>query len=144
MALRRDRPSDPGWTVLPVTGRTGPAPEWPLTEASDRELELWAALWAKPQAVAWEVLGQEITVALYVRRLAEVEQPRATASLTTLVRQLADSLGLTIPGMRSLRWHVGAVVPPATPPVRRTGSQKSVKERLKIVDTWSREEPADG
>jgi len=138
-ALARDRPSDPSWTVLSVTGRPGPAPDWPLMDASGRELELWTGLWGKPQAAQWERYGQELQVALYVRRLAEVEVPGAPASIGTLVRQMADALGLTIPGMRSLRWHLGSdsVATPSGPkparPVRRT----SARNRLTVV-------PGDG
>jgi hypothetical protein len=106
-ALARER--DAGdWTVLPAEGRAGPAPEWPLTEASERELWWWRRLWAKPQAVMWEKQGQVDEVALYARRLAQVEAPDAPVNLGTLVRQLADALGITLPGMLRLRWHLAA------------------------------------
>src|SRR4051812_39540905 len=93
-ALRRDR--DQGeWTLLPFEGRGElPAPGWPLTESSAREWELWSSLWCKPQAVAWERLGQELEVAMLVRNIAEVEKPGAPVNLGTLVRQQMDSLGL--------------------------------------------------
>lgn len=107
-ALRRDRKTDGEWTILPVEGRRGPAPKWPLTRISTRETELWRTLWGRPQAVAWEKIGQEFEVALYVRRLAEAEQPESSVSLSTLVRQMADALGLTIPGLRVNRWKIAA------------------------------------
>src|SRR5690606_6396291 len=53
-ALRRDRKSDGEWTILPAEGRAGDPPTWPLRGQSEREAELWSALWAKPQAVQWE------------------------------------------------------------------------------------------
>ncbi|MET8404455.1 hypothetical protein [Streptomyces sp900116325] len=104
-ALRRER--DAGeWTILPAEGRQGATPDWPLTEQTDREDNLWVDLWTKPQALMWERYGQEIEVALYVRRLAEAEKADAGVNLGTLVRQMSDSLGLTTPGMRANRWRV--------------------------------------
>lgn len=104
-ALRRER--DAGeWTILPAEGRQGATPDWPLTEQTDREAELWDRLWEMPQAFMWERCSQEIEVALYVRRLAEAEKPDAFVNLGTLVRQMADSLGLTMPGMRANRWRI--------------------------------------
>ena len=116
-ALRRERGTDPGWHVLPATGRPGPAPEWPLPEASDRERKLWRTLWAKPQATRWEVLGQELEVALYVRRFAAAERPDASSSAVVVVRQLGEALGLTIPGLLRNRWQIGSAESrPAAPP----------------------------
>ncbi|MFR9796151.1 hypothetical protein ACL02U_09645 [Streptomyces sp. MS06] len=104
-ALRRER--DAGeWTVLPAEGRQGATPDWPLTEEADREAELWERLWRMPQALMWERYGQELEVALYVRRLAEAEARGSSVALSTLVRQMADSLGLSTPGMRANRWRV--------------------------------------
>lgn len=133
-ALRRSR--DVGdWTTLPAEGREADAPEWPLYGRNARELDLWDALWKKPQAVMWEQLGQETEVALYVRRFAEAERPDSPVNLSTLVRQMADSLGLTTPGLRNNRWRiagdeVGAKrAENAAPPPRR-----SSRDRLKVVN----------
>lgn len=104
-ALRRER--DAGeWTILPAEGREGAAPDWPFEELSIREVALWERLWRMPQALMWERYGQELEVALYVRRLAEAEKPDSAVVLSTLVRQMADSLGLTTPGMRGNRWRI--------------------------------------
>ncbi|WP_455712601.1 phage terminase small subunit [Streptomyces griseofuscus] len=104
-ALRRDR--DAGeWTVLPAEGRQGATPDWPLTDQTGREADLWERLWEMPQALMWERYGQELEVALYVRRMAEAEKPDAFVGLSTLVRQMSDSLGLTTPGMRANRWRI--------------------------------------
>ncbi|MFG2165531.1 hypothetical protein [Micromonospora chersina] len=73
---------------------------------ADREADLWGRLWAKPQALMWERLGQELEVALYVRNLSLAELPGAPVNLGTLVRQYADSLGLTTPGLRANRWRI--------------------------------------
>ena len=91
-ALRRER--DAGeWTILPAEGRQGATPDWPLTDQDLREAELWARLWKMPQALMWERYGQELEVALYVRRLAEAETRESSVALSTLVRQLADARG---------------------------------------------------
>jgi hypothetical protein len=104
-ALRRER--DAGeWTVLPAEGREGAIPDWPMAEQSVREGELWGRLWRMPQALMWERYGQHHEVALYARRMCEAELPESSVALSTLVRQLADSLGLTTPGMRANRWRV--------------------------------------
>lgn len=104
-ALRRER--DAGeWTLLPAEGRVGATPEWPLTEQGEREAALWGRLWRMPQALMWERYGQDIEVALYVRRLCEAELPDSSVTLSTLVRQLADSLGLSTPGLRANRWKI--------------------------------------
>lgn len=105
-ALRRDRKDDGEWLTLPAGGRDGEPPAWPLTGGTERELELWAKLWAKPQAVAWERLGLEYEVGMLVRRMAEAETPGSHTSTGTLVRQMMDSLGLTTPGLRSNRWKL--------------------------------------
>lgn len=104
-ALRRDKDSA-DWTVLPAEGRRGNVPDWPLPDASPREVELWRRLWGKPQAVLWERLGQHDLVALYVRRFAEAEVPDSTTALSTLVKQLADYLLLTIPAMHSAKVRI--------------------------------------
>jgi hypothetical protein len=104
-ALRRER--DAGeWTILPAEGREGATPDWPFEEQSVREAVLWERLWGMPQALMWERYGQDLEVGLYVRRLAEAEKPDSAVVLSTLVRQMADSLGLTTPGMRGNRWRV--------------------------------------
>lgn len=105
-ALRRSRPGDGEWTALPSEGRAGDPPPWPLAGQSDREVELWVRMWSMPQAVQWERMAQVVEVALYVRNLAIVELPGSPVNLGTLLRQQADALGLTIPGMRSHRWRI--------------------------------------
>jgi len=134
-ALRRER--DAGeWTILPAEGRSEGAPDWPLTESSPREAELWRQLWTKPQAFMWERFGQEFEVALYVRRLTEAELMDSRVNLSTLVRQMADSLGLTSPGMRANRWRIDRVVEedealqgPNVPAIEAT----SARARLRAV-----------
>lgn len=128
-ALHRER--DAGeWVTLPAAGRAGPLPEWPLVNPTKRELAFWATLWVLPQAVMWERQQQTLEVALYVRRLVEAEKSQAAVNLSTLVRQMSDSLGLTTPGLRSNRWRIGPESPAAT--ARVTPTERS-RARLKVV-----------
>lgn len=94
------------WIPIPIEGRQGPTPDWPLSEASARELSFWNDLWQMPQAVMWEKQVQHVEVALYTRRLVEAEAPNSAIGLGTLVRQMADSLGLTTPGLHRNRWKI--------------------------------------
>jgi hypothetical protein len=121
-ALRNDRSDVAGWKVLPITGRLGDPPDWPLPEASDREMWHWARLWKTPQATEWEKLGQVVEVAVYVRRLVEIELPGATASLGNHVLRLAEGLGLTIPGLLRNRWQIGGGQAPAPQAPAPTGT----------------------
>lgn len=143
-AVRRVRRDAGDWLCLPAGGRPGAPPEWPLVEGNEREAAIWTQLWARPQAVVWERAGQEFEVALYVRRLTEAELPGAATGLSTLVRQMSDSLGLTTPGMRSNRWRIEDV-PEAPAPNRARNSlgardRLTPRERLVVVDADSAED----
>jgi len=134
-ALRRNRPSDKaGGTLLPAEGRQGDAPAFPLQLMTPREDELWADLWSRPQAVAWEALNQEYEVALFVRTLALVEQPEAKTDLQRVVRGYLDSLGLSVQGMLRNRWKVAPAVEEEEPekPVEAP-RRPSARDRLRVV-----------
>ncbi|MFC8494722.1 hypothetical protein ACFUJU_28800 [Streptomyces sp. NPDC057235] len=126
-----------GWRTLPAEGRQAPAPEWPLTTPSDRELDLWDELWAKPQAVAWADMGQELEVGLFVRTLAEAESPDARLDVKKMVRSYLDSLGLSVAGMNRNRWKIAPAIEEAEPegpavnvePARRP----SARDRFRVV-----------
>lgn len=140
LAVRRARRAAGDWTMLPREGRTAPAPEWPLIEPRDREMELWDLLWSKPQAVAWEAFHLELEVALYVRRFVEAEKPDSPTGVGTLVRQMADSLGLTTPGMRSNRWQVED---PDPEPRQTAGPQRpSARDRVRVIASEHLDDPA--
>lgn len=122
------------WTVLPASGRKGRTPAWPLhPAATPRERKVWTALWKLPQAIMWEKLGQQILVGLYVRRLVEAEAPGAKVTLSTLVRQMADSLGLSVPGLVSNRWRIEAP-PEQAPSSTHSSSATGSRARLRVVD----------
>lgn len=130
-ALRRER--DAGeWVELPAAGREGDPPEWPLERPTSRELELWIAEWRRPQALMWERNSQAIEVALYCRALVDAESPRASVAARTLVRQLMDNLGISVPGMRAARWKI--VEQAETKPQAKGRARRSARDRLKVVD----------
>ena len=103
-ALRRDRKDDAGWETLPSGGYTGPVPSFPLPVALEAEVELWQTLWVKPQAAMWAKLGLEFEVAAYVRAFLESVEAEASAGLKTAVLRMSAEIGLSLPGMHSLRW----------------------------------------
>jgi hypothetical protein len=128
------------WTELPKSGRTGRVPAWPLpTRTNAAERKLWNRLWKMPQAIMWEHDGQELQVALYVRRFLEAEERGAPSALTNAVLRMQDALGISELGMRSLRWRivdrtVAAKEPAAAPVARkRTAAKSSSKARLTVV-----------
>ncbi|MFR0351799.1 hypothetical protein [Streptomyces sediminimaris] len=137
-ALRRER--DAGeWTILPAEGRQGATPDWPFDEQTGREAELWERLWEMPQALMWERYGQDLEVALYVRRLAEAEGRNSSVALSTLVRQMGDSLGLSTPGMRANRWRIDRRRDDEGTPARPTPEIEptSARARLRAVSGGS-------
>lgn len=129
-SLNRDR-VEGDWTILPASGRPGPVPKWPLDGGpTAREKVLWKRMWSKPQAVMWEKLELVEEVAHYVRRFTEAEKPGSPVNVGTLVRQMSDSLGLTVPGLRFNRWKI-EVEPEKQHNVETTSP--SARDRLKAV-----------
>lgn len=113
------------WLTLPSQGRSAPAPEWPLSAASDAETALWDRLWATPQAIVWELHQLEFSVAMYVRTFYEAAEPGVPAAMKTAALRMEGELGLSLPGMKSLNWRiadVGENTAPAQPAARRTSS----------------------
>jgi hypothetical protein len=103
-ALRRDRKDDAAWVTLPSGGYDGDVPAFPLPNALVAEVELWETLWRKPQAAQWAKLGLEFEVAAYVRAFLESVEAEASAGLKTAVLRMSAEIGLSLPGMHSLRW----------------------------------------
>jgi len=130
-ALRRDRKDDASWLTLPATERTEDAPEWPLELQNDRERELWAFYWRKPQARLWLQNNQQHEVAIFVRRVAEAEMPEASVTLNALVQRLMDALLLTIPAMHKARVKIAADEIAAKRETKTAAPKLSASERLK-------------
>jgi hypothetical protein len=130
------------WTDLPASGREGDAPRWPLvaprnlgdlTEmVADRELEVWAQVWATPQAVAWERMGWTLEVALYVRTLVAAECGDLKA--VTEARQWSDRLGLNPTAMLKNRWRVRADEVTERRETRKASPGAKARQRLKVAD----------
>lgn len=95
------------FTALPSEGFDGDVPEFDLPEATPRELEVWADLWATPQAAAWEDLGWTRVVARYAAIVLACERPDATSAIMGEARQLEDRLGLSPMAMKRLQWEIG-------------------------------------
>ena len=134
-ALRRDR--DYGdWIQLPQAGRLGETPKWPLsTKANQAEAAYWAELWTMPQAVVWERQSQFHEVALYCRKFVEASKPKSTAGLVNATRQMAESLGLTVPGLQRNKWRISTGAP-VVPEEARGGptAGPSSRDRFRVVD----------
>lgn len=101
---RRNKPEE--LRKLPAEGRQGDVPEWPLSQMLPGEAEAWEALWATPQAVAWERLGWIRVVARYCRLMVAADEVGAPVALLAEVRQLEDRLGLSPMAMLRLRWEI--------------------------------------
>ena len=83
-------------TALPAEGYRGPVPAFPLPDANDRELEVWAWAWRTPQACAWSMPSEQWrtrTVAMWVRLSVTCEAPDASASHLAQLHRFADQIG---------------------------------------------------
>jgi hypothetical protein len=95
------------------------------------EARFWAREWRRPQAVMWERNGQVEEVALYVRALAVAQEPEASTASRTLVRQMQEALGVSLPGLARNRWRIAARTDAAVAPRRAAG--QSTRERFRVV-----------
>jgi len=139
---RSGPPADPqsgrsdarGYTLqaLPAEGYSGPVPDFPLPDASKREMTVWADAWTTPQACAWSLPSERWrvqTVAMWVRLKVRCEDPEAGAALYGQLHRFADQIGMTTAGLAEMGWRVAvdeiaakAAEPrsePAAPRVRR-------------------------
>lgn len=131
-ALRRDRKDDKDWVSLPG-GRVEDVPGFPLADAADDELELWAELWEKPQAHMWLALGLKYQVAFYVRNFLKAAAVDAAAAWVAGVLRQEAEIGLSTVGMGQLRWRI-AVDEVAERREESKPARKSSRDRLKVVD----------
>jgi hypothetical protein len=97
------------FVALPAAGYDGEAPEFPLSPASSRELELWAWAWRTPQAAMWaREPWRQHSVALWVRTAAICESGDATAADKNSLHRFADQVGLTPAGLAFNGWKIAA------------------------------------
>lgn len=137
-SLRHGRNGD-NWQHLPRSGREGDPPAWPLTRPNKFERETWEREWRRPQAIAWEALGWEVQVALYVRTLRAAAGPKATSGNTTnLLRQMVN-LGLTEDGMARNRWVIdGGPVEVQRP----RPATSTARDRIRMIQGGARDAAA--
>jgi hypothetical protein len=83
----------------------------------------------------WEQLGQVLEVALFVRTLAETEQPDSKVEARKLARQYMESLGLTVQGMLRNRWKivVAAEQEEDDEEELKAPPRRSARDRMKVV-----------
>jgi len=140
--IRAGRPPNPdrapktgpdAFLTLPAGDSGLEAPPWPLTRPLKREVVLWERIWQRPQAREWARLGMADEVAFYVRRFVEAEDRGASTRAATVVRQLGDALGLSIPGMRANRWRIMSEVDELDATKRPSSAAEPSRQRLRVV-----------
>lgn len=95
-------------TALPAN-YIGPIPDFPLSNALAREVELWNEKWSGPHGAAWSQPSEawrHHTVALWVRTAVRCEDPDAPAALLGQLHRFADQSGLTTAGLAEMGWKV--------------------------------------
>ena len=94
-------------TALPSEGFRGDVPDFPLPDVTDREADVWDALWRTPQACAWSMQSWRwLNVADLVRLQVRGEAHDAPVNIATVVRQLRADLGLTPAGLKENGWAI--------------------------------------
>jgi hypothetical protein len=126
-------------TALPAEGYAGDFPDFPLPDASAREVEVWSQAWRTPQACAWSMPSEAWrarTVALWVRTTVRCEDAEAPASLLGQLHRFADQIGMTTAGLAEMGWKIAVdetavkrVEQETAEPVR----QSSSRSRLTVV-----------
>ena len=109
MATGRRKPAAPRPNrVLPANGRTGPAPECPVT-LGEHGRRWWKWAWSTPQATAWGK-GVDWTAAMRAQVADSLGNPdlneRDRATWASRAQSLDKDLGLSPAGMKSLGWSV--------------------------------------
>ena len=132
-SLRSASKGDAAWTTLPAEGRSGLAPDWPLTAPTPRELVIWERWWRTPEALIWEQDGSQDYVALTVRMFSEAEVEKASAENRKTVRMMMADLYLTRDAKARARIRIVSdeVAEKRDAPVQRS----SARDRLKVVDS---------
>ena len=123
-------------TALPAEGYDGPAPEFPLPDATPRELEVWGEAWRTPQACAWSMPSEAWrvrTVAMWVRLSVRCEAPDAGAAHLAQLHRFADQIGMTTAGLAEMGWRVAVDEVTSRATEKKTPKPASSRDRLKVV-----------
>lgn len=149
--LPEPRPLRDGATALQEDEHADRMARWERSvtyamEANERERDYWRRLWTEqPQAHVWRADGTEDVVALFVRTSLEASAPGGSATLRTLVKQLASDLLLNTAALHSARYVIDRTMSgePAMPdaaaqPHVATGTAggpptRSIRDGLSIV-----------
>jgi len=145
----RSRQPDPGsarsdrrgysLSSLPASGYDGEIPDFPLPDATDRELQVWEASWRTPQAYAWSLPSESWripTVAMWVRVKVRCEDPEAGAALYAQLHRFADQIGMTTAGLAEMGWAVAVDAVAEKRAEKKADAverPKSSRDRMKVV-----------
>ena len=124
-------------TALPAEGYAGEVPDFPLPDATDRELVVWEQAWRTPQACAWSMPSESWrtrTVAMWVRTSVRCEAEDAPASILSQVHRFADQIGMTTAGLAEMGWKIAVdEVAKKAAENRADPKPQSSRDRLKAV-----------
>jgi hypothetical protein len=139
-ALRRDRPGDAPWITLTPRADDAETPDWPLTDPTPRELDLWHREWRRPQADQWLAHDDTQAVALFVRLLARAELPDSPVTLQKYVREWRHELGISASGASLRRWRLPNAKPAEVTSLRvvQPGMTGATKNGVSIPSARSR------
>lgn len=121
---------------LPTAGYAGETPDFPLPNASDRELVLWSEAWRTPQACAWSMPAQswrQRTVAMWVRVSVRCEDPESGAAILAQLHRFADQIGMTTAGLAEMGWTIADNPDATSPEPSEEASSEPPKRRLAVV-----------
>lgn len=128
-------------TALPAEGYTGPVPEFPLPNATKRELDVWEKAWRTPQACAWSLPSENWrtrTVAMWVRLSVRCEDAEAGASLYAQLHRFADQIGMTTAGLAEMGWKVQVDEVAQRSASKEQSRSASSRDRLSVVKANAR------
>ncbi len=113
-------------------------PDFPLPQASERELDVWAQAWSTPQACAWAMPSEAwrtATVAMWVRVKVRCEDPDVGAALLGQLHRFADQIGMTTAGLAEMGWKVAVDETATRRSEAPTPAQESddPRDRLSVV-----------
>lgn len=121
------------FVALPSEGFDGEVPEFPLPDASVRELDVWADAWTTPQACAWAVEPWRWqTVAEYARFKARCEV-EPNASLIGQLHRYRDQIGLTPAGLKENGWQIARDETADRRDPEPDAPRGSSRDRMKVV-----------
>lgn len=121
-------------TALPAE-YDGEIPDFPLADATAREVALWEEKWRGPHGAAWSQPSERWRwwdVALWVRTAVRCEDPEAPAALINNLHRLGDRAGLSTAGLAEMGWKV-AVDETAAKRQPKAEQQPKRERRLRVA-----------